>query len=400
MKSVLGGFEKENALAWYFAVRTCQQYLRHIKKSEDEAQISKELHILLGMTCGKARFLYDLYSNSHPNSIGKLLGIEFDLVLAYENELAVREWFYLLGVFACLRGDTIQENLQSHLDDMKEQQDEASNCMGCFIRATEISALRYKWLPDQILMRWLIDMIREYELNGTLLEMYELEWLRDKSNFKFNVNELLAFVRSRMELEQKTRRSNSSFTTLPYDFCINVWCLFDKTSLSEVEAFGKFCLLVLGSSFTAIYRIPKYIEALDPSGQNVADFICQYLITNLLVSFDDLARLARLASAYPESSEAWRLIATPICHKIQALQMPREDRRRIFYCLSKKETGVLSCKRGEVPEYYIQACSEAEQMLDKESNNSPLHEYRMWALQHAKENLSREQGCAEELAND
>ncbi|MCK5230922.1 MAG: hypothetical protein KAR13_11685, partial [Desulfobulbaceae bacterium] len=396
--TVLGQNNDNKDLAWNFAVRICRKYLRRKKETGDHSLIVKELQRLLGLTPAKAQLLYDLYSYAHPASIGIISGIELDCIFEHENEFSdmLREWFMLLGTFALVRWEMIQSRLSDRLNTMRNQPVEASRLMERFIDSLYWSVLKYKWSSIQIQTAWIIDMIVDFGLDGALFEMYEFTWLRDKSHFTLNMPQLEVLVRSRMELEQRPK-PDDSFKIIPYDFRINDWCSFDETNPEEVSAFYEFCRLGLGRGFTSIHWMPKYVAQLDPSGRHVATFIEQHLKENACIGANVLARLAYLASDYPNTSEPWTTIARPICRNAERLR--REEREQVYFGLSSKETGVLSSMPGEVPDHYRQRFDEAAGMFKDEPPNSPLMDYRKWNLRHAEADLKREQEYAEEDFN-
>lgn len=391
---VLGQAEDENRYAWDFAISICQKHIRRTKDQLDDNAGGHELDQLLSLSHNKARFLFAMYSHSHPASIGILTGIELDYVLEQEADFSDQEWFVLLGSFAMVRWETIQSLLINRLKDMRGDPGTSSKLIATFIRFLEISSLRYEWPKENIPTGWIIEIIMDFDLDGALLGMHELEWLRDNSDFKLTMPQFVALVRSRIELENKPK-PKSKLEILPYNFKVTEWCLFNETNLEDASSFGDFCRLLLDyGGFVSIYRLPKYVAKLNPSGICVKSFVKQYLEENPGLEAKQLARLAYLASAYPNTSEAWSAIALPICQKAQRLR--REDREHTYFCLSRKETGVLSSRPGEVPDFYFQECEDAARMLKEERNDSPLVAYRKWALRGAQHDLQREQGRAEE----
>jgi len=395
--TVLKQAEDENSIAWTFAIRVCQRHLRSIKAAEDEVALENILKRLLGVTESKARVLYGLYSHVHPLSTGTLTKTELDCVLAHESGFSAFEWFALLGAFAVVSWDTVQLRLRIRLEALREQPVEASNCIACFVRAIYLAALRYDWQPTQLPTAWIMDMIREFGLDGALLGMHDLIWLRDQADFRLDVAQLVALIRSRMELEQRPRPGNH-FEIAPHDLEVSAWCSFDEANPAEVDAFHEFCCLALGHGFIAVYWMPKYVAQLNPSGQHVGSFVEQYLRDNQTIDGNALARLAYLASAYPDNSEAWASIARPICSRANRLR--RDEREHVYFGLCRKETGVITSSPGEVAGYYVQTLDDAERMLAAAPFDSPLRPYREWRLQRAKEDFLRETGRAEEDANE
>jgi hypothetical protein len=385
-----------NTMAWGFAVRLCRRHLFAIK-SEGDAAVEPGLTTLLDMTAAKSRLLWGLYGNVHPATTGTLTRVELDCILSHEAGFSLREWFSLLGAFSAVDAQGVQDRLRSCLDTMRDDPMEASQCLGRFIRSVHITGLRYDWTPSQLPVAWIIDMITAFGLDGVLLGMHDLEWLRDQAGFRLSMVRLTALIRSRIELEQQPKPGDR-FEILPHDFTVGAWTVFDAGDPAEVEAFSEFCQMALGRSFTALYWMPKYIVQLDPSGQQVGDYVTRHLADNPDIDGDALARLGYLASAYPDDSDAWASIARPICLKAQTCR--REDRQHVYFGLTKKETGVLRSMPGQVPDYYVQRRDSAACLLEAESQISPLSPYREWVLRCAEEDLRREEGRAEEDAHE
>jgi hypothetical protein len=395
VRQVLAQPEPDNMVAWGFAVRLCRRHLLAVKSEGNDA-IAPALTGLLDMAAAKPRLLWGLYRNVHPNSAGVLSRAELDCIVAHEDGFSVREWFVLLGAFNGVDAQGIQSRLRARFDAMCDDPVEASECMGCFIRSVHIAARRYDWPGPQLPVGWIMDAITAFNLDAAPLGMHDLEWLRDQAEFRLNMVQLTALVRSRIELERQ-HEAGDRFEILPHDFAVGSWTAFDASAPSEVEAFGEFCQMALGRSFTALYWMPKYIAQLDPSGQQVGDYVARHLADSPGIDSDALARLGYLASAYPDDSDAWATIARPICMKAQASR--REDREHVYFGLTKKETGVLRSMPGEVADYYVQRRDNAVCLLEAETPTSPMRPYREWVLRCAEENLRREEGRAEEDAD-
>lgn len=395
---VLDQAEPSNLLAWRFVTRVCQRHLFNTKRI-DEAAVDTALSALLNATRAQSRLLKDLYSNVRRSSIGVLTKVEFDCVLEHETDFSVRDWFLLLGPFYALDASMVQDRLRRRLNVSSDNGAETSQCMENFILSTYLAALRYDWTTEQMPLAWIIDMITVYGLDGRLLGMHQLEWMRDQSSFRLSMVRLTDFIRSRCELEQNVKPCEG-FEIIPYDFSVNDWVVFDATQDVEVDAFQDLCRLALGSTFTAIYWIPKYVCQVDPSGQHVATFVRQYLDLGRTPSItgDALARLGYLASGYENDSSQWAAIAGPICER--AVTLPRGERERVYFGLSRKETGVLRSMPGQVPDYYVRACETATRLRDAEPLISPLRDYRAWALRRADAEFKEQQEWVEEMADE
>jgi len=395
VNQVLSQAEPENPLAWSFAVRLCRRSLL-ANKTAGDTPVQTAMAQLLEISAAESRLLWGLFSNVHPASTGPLTPEELHCILAHEEGFSAREWFILLGAFVVIDVQELLDRLRSRLKTMCDDPVEASQCLGCFIRSVHITALRYDWPGPQLLVARIIDVITAFNLDGALLGMHDLEWLRDQAGFRLSMVQLTALIRSRIELERQPK-PGGRFEILPHDFAIGTWTAFDVSDSSEVEAFREFCQMVLGHSFTALYWMPKYIAQLDPLGQQVGDYVARHLADSSGIDGDALARLGYLASAYPDDSDAWATIARPICVKAQTFR--REDREHVYFGLTKKETGVLCSMPGQVADYYVQRRDNAASLLEAEPPTSPLRPYREWVLRCAEEDLRRKKGRAEEDAD-
>ncbi|MBF0528338.1 MAG: ATP-binding protein [Deltaproteobacteria bacterium] len=393
---VLGQAENNNEPAWRFAVYICQIYLRRVKEAEDVTAVGAKLTEILAKTQAKERFLYALYSNPHPDSTGRVTKLELECIIHHEAEFSDLEWFSLLGAFALVNWGMVRSRLRSRLAEIKAKPKEASEAMRRFILAMDISVWRFEWPSEQIPTAEIIDMIAEFGLDGNLFNLDQFMDLRERSGFKFTMSRLMRCIRSRMELGYNLA-SGESFQVLPGDFSVADWCRFDETDAEEEKAFHDFCLLALEPGFVAIYWMPKYIAQLNPSGHCVGTFVEEYLKKNRSIGVDDLTRLAYLASAYSDASEEWAIIARPICQQAQVLR--REERESVYSGLSRQESEVITSVVGEVSEYYRRMSAAAARMFRAERKDSPLREYREWALRCAEADLKRAQERAEEHAN-
>ncbi|HVZ39744.1 MAG TPA: hypothetical protein VHI13_10740 [Candidatus Kapabacteria bacterium] len=397
VSSVLALGHIDDSLPWFFAIRICERYIGRAKHSGDEDLVAGELRFLLGMTNTAQWLLFDLYSNAHPESTQPLHKAELDCILELESSFTNHQLFVLLGVFAATDWPRVRPYLIARLEDNREQLVEISNWVGAFVASLYIVSRRYTFDPTSLPIGWILNVITDFCLDGSLLEMYLLTGLRDYCEFKLTMAQLVKLIRSRIELE-RSRAMDYSFQILPHNFDVGEWCHVDYNRPGDVLAFHEFCALALESSFTSLYSIPKFVAQLDESGQQVASYVEQYLVLNPGIDRRTLAQLACLASAYSETSLAWAAIANPICR--MAIDMNRDDRMRIYSGLTRKESGVISSGPGEVPDYYIQRLDDAVRMLQGEPLTSPLRGYREWAVEVAEAELQWERGRAEEDAND
>ena len=390
---VLGRSFQGSRLEWQFTARICQRYIQQFKTSGDNANVTKRLGNVLKLTKLEDRLLWELYSNVHPSSTGLLLRAELDAILAHESGFTLWEWFILLGAFAIVDRDVVCATLQSRLDSLHGNPAEASKLLGGFIRSAYIAALRYDAVADQLPVPWIIDMIELHQLDGNLLDIHDLEWMRDQMAFKMTTPRFVDFMKCRVQMDGRTKPSDE-FRSMPYEFDVIDWCRFDPTDAEDRESFQELCELAIGEGFTAIYWMPKYIARLDPAGEYVSDYVLSHLTKCPSMERKQLSRIAYLAAAYPDDSDAWAKVASPICASLHTFS--REDRERVYFGLSRKETGVIRSMPGQVADYYHNAQENAIRLRDNEPLASPLRGYREWAVRGAEADLIRQEQFMEE----
>lgn len=393
VKEILQTETVANAFAWDFSTKVCRSFLLACKSGKS-ASVEVELDKMLSQTANRSQFIWDIYANVHPQSIGDLTLQELSCLRKHEKDFPQIDWFYVLGAFYTLDPGGIRHNLETCVNALKDNPDEASKCVARFVKSVYMSALRYNWKGHQLPVSWILKLITDFNLDSALLDMHDLKSLRDQAGFRLDMIQTKALISSRITLEQSPRPSED-FRATPHDFSTNNWCSFDDSVPEEVDAFNQFCAFVLGPTFTERYWIPKYVAHLDSSGEHIVAFIMQYLSENPEADASTLSRLGSLASAYDESSPIWAEIAAPICARAEAA-LRRKDRVTVYFGLSKKETGVLTSAPGEVPDHYIKAEEQAQRLLDNEPSNSPLRGYRDWALRCAKYDLRHAKERAEE----
>lgn len=395
--SILSARETVDPRSRSFAIMVSKAHLKQIKVS-GESNSREWLDRLLAHAPTQSSVLYGLYSNAHPDSTGELSRDEMKCVLSHQAEFIPREWFWLLGVFAGAVDDTLWKHAIESLKSIGDDRYEASNCLSLFVRSSHVTFRRYERSPPPEFLNAILESIIKYRLDGVLFESHELEAMIKRSGFVPDMRFFASLMQSRVELENIPERDDR-LTILPHDFNVNNWCKFDPMSAADVSAFHDVCRLALDRTFTSTYLIPKYLPDIDPSGASVANFVAQCIANNnVAADSDTLTPLAYLASNYPVDSEAWVNIARPICEK--ALGLGREDREHLYYCLSRKGTGVIRSMPGEVSSYYVEARDHAKHLLDCEAQDSPLRPYRVWAVDSAEYDLRRETGRAEEFADE
>lgn len=394
VKNVLNKSPNDNKWSWAFSIRICQKFLCCIKKKKE--RFGEEFQTIMSLTDNKSKFLFDLYSNSHPDSNGYLNEIELDNILKFEKDFSHQECFILFSTFAFVHWEKVRPYLLERLISIEKSSEDTSRYIGIFIQFLWVSFLRFKWPTDMIPMKWIVDMIWEYNLDGALLERHDIEELRDKIGFRLSMSDMLKFLIDRIKLEKQPEKK-SSFREMPNNFPINKWCLFDATNPEDVTSFNKFCSLIFESGFIVSYYLPEYVSKLDPSGQQTAMFVEGLIAKEEPTDINKLNRLSSLASKYPDTTKEWSRIAKPICKIAQLL--PREDRYHIYFNLNKPGMQVISGRPGEVSDYYIKVKNDAINMRNAESKSSPLMEYRERKVFLSEAELKREKEIAEEVTN-
>lgn len=391
---VLGRVPPINRLAWRFAARVCLKHLHQIKLTENHDAVARRVDDILKLAKAEDRLLYELYSNVHPSSTGPLLRAELDAILAHETQFSPHEWFVLLSAFVVVDPEQVYDRLRTRLNSLRNNRNEASQCMECFVRSSHLAALCYDW--KKLPVPWIVEMVKLYQLDGKILGMHELECMRVAAGFRMSMRQFVDFMRHRLLLDVQSD-PYANFCTMPDDFDVTAWCSFNPQDETEMAAFMSLCGFAVGGGFTALYWVPKYLARIDPTGAHVADYVNTYLLKNRTLERPELSRLAHLASAYSDSSDAWSKVAGPICTHAQTFG--REDRERIYFGLSRRETVVIPSAIGQVAAYYVQARDAAARMRDSEPPDSPLRGYREWAYRRADADLLREQQSVEEDFN-
>lgn len=379
---------------WEFAICICE---KHVADAKREGNGAVALRTVLKLTASKGIALYSLYSCPHPKSVGELSEEELEIAADHLREI-LETWRRagILGSFA----QPFWGHVKPLMDDMLQTGDDVSmrnQCMRAFVRAAYVSVLRYKWAPEQSLVQWIVDVTARFDLDGDILGMHELDEIRKRNgDYRMSIAEMTVFLRRRMEREGQVERS-SSFDPVPYDFRIVDWCAFDPTVAGAQEDFNAFCSLALGNTFLALSWMPKYVAQLDPSGTCTAFFVSAHISASDLLDADALSRLGYLAAVHPPESQAWAAVAAPICRAAQVL--PRDEREHVYFGLSRKESASCTAP-GQVAECHVRARDTAKRLLDAEPHDSPLREYREWALEWAEDYLKHEQERVEELFSD
>jgi len=390
-QSTLANPDEQNPLSSYFAVCLCKRFLRDAKGSQGE-NLDSLLNQILELAACPADLLFRLYSSAHPNTTGTLNQVELDLIQSYRKLLTLEQWSTLMGVFCPVNATQVREVVWHQLNTIEDLA-KRSEAFHRFFRSVRFSMLRYDLNPDKEMTNWFVEAIIRLKLDGSFLGSSDLEWMRENAGYKMNAQKFLELIQSRIALE-KMPKPSESFSILPHEFRVQQWCEVDFDVAEEVAAFNQLCSLSLEASFTSYFWLPKYLTKLDPTGRHIADFIDMTLSDGSAENTDTLQRLAYLASGFLDTSQEWALIAGPICEKAKSLR--RDERFKVYFGLSKKETGVITSMGDEIAPYYFSRQTTTERMRDAESVDSALRGYWEWALTRADEELRREKAWAEE----
>jgi hypothetical protein len=382
----------EKSMGWRFATRILLFQILDAKKLPGEEALNSCLKRVLQTTSHKGQLLYELYSNVHPRSTGILTDVEFKYVCEYIRDYSAIEKMVLLGSFYAVNENRVRKLVCQQLESAKNDLFKMSDEYRCFIRSFYYAALRYGYTIMPGAVKWIIESIAEFKLEGDLLGGYELDWLRDQAGFKMSVNQFAELIKSRMHLEQHDR-PDSNYTIMPYEYPVTAWCHFDEDTPGDIEALHECCRLSLEPNFTAYNWMPLYLSKLDPSGEHVGSFAEDYLNKKGTVSAKELGRLGYLASNYPDDADAWKHIAVHILKA--SSKFSRDERHRIYFGLSKKERS-LSGSPGVVFDYYVERNELTKRFLESEASDSPFKPYWEWAFREAADDLERDKGRTEE----
>lgn len=397
VKNVLKG-DLVNSYAVTFSVCIIQMHIKTVKARDSEGISNRQLNDIfsLGNDANKVEILSKIYGAPHPNLVGQLTKVELDYILEQRLKAREDEPYILLGAFAWVNWQLIQEKLDLFLSELNGDDQALNDYFWKFICSAYLSVLRYSSSFYQKSLEWIINVIKEYNLNGEFLNSSELNYLREQANFKLSMVAMLYFMQARLAMEQQLsdwQKQNYNFEVLPHDFKICDWCQFDESSEGDREAFQEFCELALRQdSLLSLKRLPEYIADLDSDANEVSRFVNQKLSSR---DCDQplLAVLSSLAEQYPNTSDAWASVARPICNKVGSFT--RKEREYIYSCLSRGKPIGFSVNIGQVPNHYYQALDDANHMYSEERDPS-LVEYRRWAVTKAERCLEWGISLAEE----
>ena len=378
----------EDSLEMRFAIQLCQYALKTVKTYNQPELLVKALKELMKWSCAPARFLWYIYADSHPLSVGCLSVAELGIVKEQVKELPLRESVILQAQFVGIGQDMILVTMATILKGLDNEN--ASQCMFWFISALWLSFLRYEYKAELIPITWIFSQINDLNLDGVLLGQHQAEELAKRSSIKQGMAIALSFFERRFELEKQ--KPYPAFQILPYEFNSQYWFEID----SQVE-FDKLCALALQRhSFVSIYELPKFLSKLDVQAISLSAFACKYLEEHDGLKVDELYVMASLLAECEQETEGWRMFVSTVCRYCE--NYAEKERYRIYSGFQRK-MHMGSWRVGTVPQEVVDAVERAQDLLNTEQDTFLL-EYRQWVLQCAKHDLARAKENAEEELHD
>ena len=375
----------DDSLEMRFAIRLCQHAIKSVKAYNQPELLLKEL---MKWSCAPARFLWYIYADSHPLSVGDLSVAELGIVKEQVKGLSLREAVILQAQFVWIGQDMILANMETILKGLDNEN--ASQCMFWFLSSLWLSYLRYEYKSELIPISWIFSQINDLNLDGALLGQHEAEELAKRSSAKQRMAIAVSFFERRFELEKQ--RPYPAFQILPYEFNSQYWFEIDSQ-----DEFDKLCELALQRyGFVSIYELPKFLSKLDVQAVSLSTFVCKYLQEHDNLKADELYVMASLLAECEQETEGWRIFVSRVCRYCE--NYTEKERHRIYSGFQRKmHTG--SWRVGTVPQEVIDAVKRAQDLLNSEQDTFLL-EYRQWVLQCAKHDLARAKENAEEELHD
>ena len=378
----------EDSLEIRFAIQLCQYAIKTSKTYNQPELLVKVLNELMKWSSAPARFLWYVYADSHPLSVGGLSVTELNIVKEQIKGLSLHETVTLQAQFVGIGQGIILANMETLLKSLDNEN--ASQCMFWFISALWLSFLRYEYRGELIPITWIFLQINELNLDGVLLGQHQAEELAKRSSVKQGMAIALSFFERRFKLEKQ--KPYPAFQILPYEFNSQYWFEID----SQVE-FDKLCDLALQRhSFVSIYELPKFLSKLDTQAICLSTFVCKYLKEHDGLKADELYVIASLLAECEQETEGWRMFVSTVCRYCE--NYTEKERHRIYSGFQHKMQ-MASWRVGTVPQEVIDAVKRAQDLLNNEQDTF-LIEYRQWVLQCAKYDLARAKENAEEELHD
>ena len=175
-------------------------------------------------------------------------------------------------------------------DEVKDDQEELERIWRLFVVNSYLVILRTDDHKVPSPIEWLIEVFCRYNINGDCLEEHELSYLAEQSGYKLSQKEFVDLIRSRIEME-KSGKTSASFSIMPHEFDVGTWVSMEK----DESAIYDLCeLSVEGTTYIAVYQLPKYIHAMDDDGTFVGNFVTRALAADNSITSSLLCDLGGL----------------------------------------------------------------------------------------------------------
>lgn len=375
----------EDSLDIQFAIQLCKLSIKAAKRSDNRNLLKIYIQEMLKWTCNPARFLWYIYIDSHPMSIGELSEFELDIVNEHLTGLSLNEAVALQAKFVGIGQDKVLANMEKVLKSIDKVQS-ASLCMACFLSSLLTSFIRYGYDSKLIPISWIFTQINILNLDGALLGMSDAEELAKRSFDRQNMAIALNFFERRYELTKN--KPYAEFQVLPHEFNAAYWFYID-----EQADFDKLCLFAVQHyGFLSIYELPKILSKIDTAAIHLSRFIATYLPEHHSLTSDEFYVLACLVAECKPETDGWRDYVSTICRYCENL-----SQKERYYIYAGFQPKIMTSWRqiGAVSQDLVDAVGNAQVLFDKEKDNQ-LKEYRQWVLQCVKNELEKVKDSVEE----
>lgn len=367
-------------------------WIRVFRQAHPTQNIVDEIKRLVGVSQGKEQLLTSVYEGRSSTTLGVVSGEELSYICSQECRFDNRQLARLLPTFLSVNRDFALERLGYIFDEVKDDQEELERIWRLFVVNSYLVILRTDDHKVPSPIEWLIEVFCRYNINGDCLEEHELSYLAEQSGYKLSQKEFVDLIRSRIEME-KSGKTSASFSIMPHEFDVGTWVSMEK----DESAIYDLCeLSVEGTTYIAVYQLPKYIHAMDDDGTFVGNFVTRALAADNSITPSLLCDLGGLATYYEEGSEAWMKIVEPICHYMNMSCISRSDRYGVYHSFQPK-MHTWSSALGEVPQVFIEKEILTRKLMEVTSSDSDLYEYYKWVHNRADWELQVAKERAEEV---
>lgn len=290
----------------------------------------------------------------------------------------------MLGVFSTYDWDKVHDRLNCSIQEMSITT--LSECMNYFIHFCFLAHLRTHTTPKPEIVRWLIQVVNERNLDAKLIDTHDFDHIRATSNANLTMKEYASFLEKRV-LATQSSSDQKAFSNIPDQYPLHKWVTFDPSNPEDVASFNLLSRLVLHDGYIPKFVVPYILSHFDPEGIVLSQFV-RSTLEEFTSSHKEICNLSYVACGYSSDSSGWRTVSTPIIHRVQSFS--RKERERIYWTLSSHETGVITSHPSKVAQYYFNVRDKAKAQLDLTPSDSPLKEYWEWALKVAIDDIDRE----------